>query len=209
MFTRTLSLFLALFIALSGLLYTRCLRIQTEDRIAYQKLFETKAPVRWKQTFKDHPVRQKRHQVQKDVWAMQGAHRHHFRLTSQDSDWIISQQKGKMIAVEEMHQLVGWIQDEVDDEQGQQLVRSFQADRGTYVFPSHRFIADTVDLAFFRLPGTELPSSPIYEKPFLKGKAYDLNFTAFQKIPALQATHLQLEFDPAIYRKDMSRTKKP
>lgn len=195
MFKRTLSLSLILFFTCLSILYKQVLQVQPQDFLAYQKLFEKKDTVRLKQVLQTHPLQQKRTHVQKDIWAVQKNQRLHFRLQSEQSDWIISQQKGKIEAVEHLKQLTGYIQDEIDLEHTTQRIRTFTADQATYFFPSHRFLADTVHLAFFDLPGTDLPSSFPSEKPFLKGIAYDLDFTTTHQIPSLHAYHLQVDLD--------------
>ena len=77
-----------------------------------------------------------------------------------------------------------------------QQVRTIAADEGVYHFPSHRFLAQSVQLAFFYLAGTELPLSLFPEKPFLTGIAREVSFSAAQKPPTFTAYHLQAKLDP-------------
>lgn len=91
------------------------------------------------------------------------------------------------------------MQEEIDSD-GQQI-RYLFAPEGTYLFPSHRFTAEEVDLYFFSLPGAELPASWPKEVPFLRAAAHDVVFSAGEGFPSFTAYHLNAEFDPTPHRR--------
>jgi hypothetical protein len=134
--------------------------------------------------------------VQKDVYTIDGAERRHFRLRSEGSELILTQKKEKIDAVEKLQKLECWIQDAIDPKNKTQEVRYFTSDSGIYYFPSHRFLTDSIDLAFFHLYGDDFPASFSESEPYLTGVATDVQFTATDKIPKFTAYHLRARFDP-------------
>jgi hypothetical protein len=163
------------------------------DLADYEKLIQESVELRSKSALERQPAHQLRTQVQKDIWTLNNRQRLHYRLKSQRSDLTIGQKKGKIDAVEKLQKIDCCMQEEFDGD-GQQI-RYLFADDGTYFFPSHKFIAEEVDLYFFSLQGHELPRSWPSESPFLRGTANEVIFSASEGFPAFTATHLNAEFD--------------
>lgn len=154
-------------------LYHVKVRPETEEQ--YGVLLRESAELRAKSALENEPAHQSRHRVQKDIWAIKEGQRVHVRLKSAHSELEISQKKEKLEAVERLEELCCWVQDEVDLKENAQQVRMLTADTGTSYFPSYRMGAQNVKIAFFRVPGLEIPSSLEGIEPFLKGSAQTAN----------------------------------
>ncbi len=129
---------------------------------------------------------QQRQGVQKDIWTTKGGPRLHTRLNAERSDVAI---KGHKEIVETLQNITCWTQQAVDT--STQEVRYFTTHEGVYVFPSHRFLAEEVHLAFYQLPGSSLPASPPTTPPFLSGIAEEVILSAGLECPAFTAHHLR------------------
>ncbi|HSX25953.1 MAG TPA: hypothetical protein VLE89_02990 [Chlamydiales bacterium] len=196
MFKRPTFCFIALSTFACLFAYRNHVQIHPQDAPIYQKLSQESTALRSRHALERHPARQKREGVQKDIWVVNGNERLHFRLKSAYSHLTVAQKKDKVEATEELKQIDCWVQDEIDTVNSLQQIRTLTADEGIYYFPSHRFLAQSVNLAFFRLAGTELPSSLFPEKPFLTGVAREVTFAATCKTPTFTAYHLRAELDP-------------
>lgn len=196
MFNRPLFAFISLIGVVVFLAYWFHVRITPDIAPVYRKLVQESAELRSRHALERHPALQKREGVQKDIWAVNGSERLHFRLKSRHSELALTQKKDKVEAIEFLQDIDCWVQDEVDRAASLQQIRTLTAEEGIYYFPSHKFIAQHVNLAFFRLPGTELPLVLFPEKPFLTGVAREMSFAATSKTPTFTAYHLQAQFDP-------------
>jgi hypothetical protein len=67
----------------------------------------------------------------------------------------------------------------------------FEAGEGTYQYTTQEFLAKSVALSLFRLPGHALPISLDINNAFLKGIAQDVSFSVSGKIPQFQAKRFQ------------------
>ena len=170
-------------------------RIHSSDIPLYRKLVSESAELLSRKALERHPTHQAREGVQKDIWAVDGAERLHFRLNSDYSELTLRQKKDKVEAVEELQGINCWIQEKIDRGAQTQQIRTIAAAEGSYYYPSHRFLANTVQLAFYRVPGTELPRA-LLQKPFLKGVAREASFAATGKIPTFTAYHITAQLDP-------------
>lgn len=195
LFRRAIFCFSALTASAAALAFFLHVRIRPSDTPRYRKLVQESAELRSRRALERHPAHQTREGVQKDIWAVDGSERLHSRLNSGYSELTLRQKRDKFEAVEELQQISCWIQEEIDEAARLQQVRAITASEGTYYYPSHRFLAHTVHLAFYRLPGLELPFS-VSEKPFLTGVAREASFAATSKIPTFTAYHLTAQFDP-------------
>ena len=195
LFRKSLAVCAALILFLAALVCFFLVRLRSSDAPRYRKLVQESAELRSRHALEREPAHQMREGVQKDIWIVDEAERLHFRLNSRYSELMIRQKKDKVEAVEELQQIECWIQEEVDSKGGKQLVRQLKAAEGVYTYPSHRFVAGTVHLAFFRMPGTELPRA-IQGKPYLTGLAREASFAATSKLPTFTAYHLTATLDP-------------
>lgn len=185
----------ALIALFCGLVCFFFVRLRASDAPKYRKLVQESAELRSRHALEREPAHQTREGVQKDIWVAEGSERLHFRLNSRYSELMIRQKKDKVEAVEELQQIECWIQEEIDSKTNKQLVRQLKAAEGIYTYPSHRFVAETVHLAFFRLSGTDLPRSTL-AKPYLTGLAREASFAATSKLPTFTAYHLSATLDP-------------
>ncbi|MES2273145.1 MAG: hypothetical protein V4487_03015 [Chlamydiota bacterium] len=195
MFQRTIFSFLTLAASAIAAVYYFHIRVQPGDGPTYKKMVQENMQLRSRDALERQPLHQFRKTVQKDIWDMDGSERLHFQLKSSESELILTQKKGKAEAIEKLKQITCWIQDEIDPKLCMSQLRRISAEEGIYYFPSHRFLAETVDLAFFRYPGIELPLSLLGQKPFLVGTAKQLSFSAAEKLPIFTAFHLKAKLD--------------
>lgn len=187
--------FLLVFIAV-GVIYTFLIQLHPEDSLSYHKLVQASAELRSHKALEKEPAHQFRKGVQKDIWMTKGENRVQFKLNSAESHLILSQNKKKLEAVEHLSQIKCLMQESIDPTTSTQQLRALDAKAGTYYFPSHRFTADTVHLAFYQSPGLELPSSLEMEQPFLTGIAQQTTFSMSDKQPHFKARFLKIHLDP-------------
>lgn len=177
-------------------IYIFLIRIRPEEVSSYRKLTAASAELRSRKALEREPANQLRQGVQKDIWIANERQRLHFRFKSEKSHLALTQKKGKISAVEKLKQIECLIQEAVDPASSIQKLRMFRANEGTYYFPSHRFSANHIDLAFYQIPGIDLPSFLPLEKPFLTGTAQTITFSAADKNPAFTAHFLKIHLDP-------------
>jgi hypothetical protein len=203
MFRRTLIFFSFFFIVTCALAYWDHIRIRTRDHIAYETFVKDNTAQRARHALENHPATQNREKVQKDFWIMQNHQRQHMRILSQQSELIVHERKGKLEAVEKLKGLECWFQEAENrsilqmPQVSEQEVRHLTAQEGIYFYPTHHFIAQTVQLQFFRLPGHDLPSILDPKLAFFSGTAKEASFSACGKSPTFNAVRLQASFDPA------------
>ncbi|MDE3046456.1 MAG: hypothetical protein KGJ02_07420 [Verrucomicrobiota bacterium] len=161
-------------------------RVRPEDALKYQTLVEESAHLHSKDAFENHPAHQLREQVQKDIWTMREGQRTHFRLKSEGSELTFRQTKGKLEATEHLNNLEACFQGKT--------LGYFTAKEGTYFFPSHTFLAEGVELFFYRDKNEELPAVRPTETPFWQGKATRVAFNTANRASPLSAEHVQGAF---------------
>ncbi len=204
MFHRTLAYFSLFFLATCTIAYFDHVRLRPKDRSAYDRYVRLNGAQRARHALETHPATQHREQVQKDFWIPQGRQRQHLRILSRQSELILHERKGKLEAVEKLRGLECWLQEiggggsilqkkAVNDSQ---FVRHLTAEEGCYFYPSHHFLAQNVQLQFFRLPGRTLPESADPGLAFLSGTAAEASFSACGKLPTFTAEHLHASYDP-------------
>lgn len=193
---RPILFFCCLLLAASiAAIYIFLIQCHSKDKIAYQQLLKESVELRTRKALEHEPIEQVRKGVQKDIWEG-GKERLHFQLRSDRSSLSLTQKKGKLEAIENLQQIECLIQEAIDLAGCTQQLRRLRAEEGIYRFPSHSFSAETVHLAFYQVPGIELPASLETEKPFLKGIARTSTFGAANKTPTFNARSLRLQLDP-------------
>jgi hypothetical protein len=163
---------LSFFLLLSALFlfaYRFHTQVTPGDQEEYQQLLRESAELHSKNALERQPAHQTRHRVQKDIWAFKNGKRVHFRVQSDLSELEISQKKGKFEAVEHLEDVSCFVQENLSE--NEQQIRTLKAERAVSYFPSHRFGAENIDVAFFKVPGTEMPNSMNGMTPFLTGTA--------------------------------------
>jgi hypothetical protein len=210
MFKRTLVFFSCFLAVTCAIAYWDHVRLRRHDKARYQKFVVENSSQRARHALETHPATQNRQVVQKDFWIMQESERQHLRIQSQESELIIHERKGKLEAVEKLLGLDCWLQDPGNhpisilqkkaigkrENDNTQQVRHLTAQEGIYFYPSHHFIAQTVHMQFFRLPGHDLPEAVESRFAFFSGTATEACFSACGKSPLFTAQHLHASFDP-------------
>lgn len=210
MFRQTLVFFSIFLLSVGVVAYLDHVRLRHHDRRAYQLFVRESGAQKARHALESHPATQNRKEVQKDFWIAQNHERQHFRIKSQQSELIIHERNRKLEAVEKLHHLECWLQEfenssptilqktaQEPESTKQQQVRYLTAEDGIYFYPSHHFIAQTVHLQFFRLPGHVLPETIDPSIAFFIGTATEASFSACGKSPTFTAEHLHASFDPA------------
>jgi hypothetical protein len=162
---------------------------------AYQQTIEQRLKISEKVKPKAHHTREN---VQKEIYLCHNFDRTHTRIYCDKSELFLLPEKGKFHLLEQLYHIQCWIQDSVSEEgkSPTQQVRYMTAEKGTYLFPSHRFFANEITLQFFSLEGNDLPSYiPPALNPFLKGFAKEVSFSFSDKTPSFQAKHLTTTFE--------------
>lgn len=204
MFHRTLAYFSLFFLATCTIAYFDHVRLRPKDRFAYDRYVSLNSAQRARHALEIHPATQHREQVQKDFWIPQGHQRQHLRILSQQSELVLHERKGKLEAVEKLRGLECWLQEigasgsilKKNALNESQFLRHLTAEEGCYFYPSHHFLAQSVQLQFFRLSGFILPESVDLDLAFLSGTAAEASFSACGKGPTFTAQHLHASYDP-------------
>lgn len=148
---------------------------------------------------KRKPIEQQRENVQKDIFLTQDGTRLHFRIFSEKSILTFTEKKDNIEIIENLEKIKCLIQDRYffnpQKKIFQQQLRYFTAEKGSYIYPSHKFVTDSINLNFFEIPGDSLPDDMISFEPYLKGFAKEVSFSLTEKSPRLTAKHFQASFD--------------
>ena len=196
MFSRiTLYSFLAL--ALAALLWgALCVRVRPRDIAAFRRLQQKEEKITSQGALQT--TQQRRKNVKKDLFfAQEDGSRLHYRILSRTSLLTIEPcpLEKKIELKEKLENIECWMQDKLYSSPAvgpMQQIRSLQAEEGTYCYTTQQFLAQTVALSLYRLPGEELPSS-VTAAPFLKGIAQDVSFAVSGKTPNFRAEHFKAE----------------
>ena len=129
----------ALFATVS--LYFIHVRLKPADLPFYRKLVQESIDLHAHSALEKAPVRQTRQGVRKDIWTIKEGERLHGYIESVQSDMTLRQKKGKMEAIELLHEIEASL-----DMDGQK--RHLQADSGICYFPSCRMEAHNLDANF-------------------------------------------------------------
>ena len=137
---------------------------------------------------------QDRKGLRKDIWMSQENHsRLHYRIDSKSSSLTLVAKDGKLDILENLQGIEGWVQERLylNGQSPMQQMRFFEAAKGTYQYNTQEFLAQSVALSLFRLPGHSLPFSLDINKAFLQGIAQDVSFSVSGKTPQFQAKRFQ------------------
>jgi hypothetical protein len=145
---------------------------------------------------------QTRENVRKDIWYLEnGPTRLHYRIESESSLLTLVPTDHKIDIIENLQKIRCWMQDKVyantTDQATMQQVRFFEADTGSYQYTTQQFLAQSVALSLFRIPGSELPLLCDPKTAFLKGIAKDVSFSVSGKTPQFQAQQFKASLNKA------------
>ncbi len=193
MLKRTFFIGLFLSLAFWGFILSNFFSFRPEDAKSYQDLIALKTENREKNSL-SRPLMQHRQDVRKDIFVPEEGARLHLSLKSKESDLSIRMQSGKPEIVETLKNLECFMQDKLfEGPSGEKMqqIRHFTAKEGTYLFPSHTFHTQKVDLSFQTCLGHALPSTLDEAASFLSGYASEVSFLLSQKNPTFTASHLK------------------
>jgi hypothetical protein len=171
--------------------------INEKDIENYHQIMDRKTKSTSCQNLKRQPLYQERQGVQKDIFLSQNKTRNHFKIQSEESCVTFTEKNEKIELIENLKNIKCLIQDKIIDENNSftQQLRYFTAKKGTYVYPSHKFVSDAINLSFFDIPGKSLPETINDFNPYLKGFAKEVYFSLTDKTPQLTAYHFRASFD--------------
>jgi len=176
--------------------YNSLIDYSSKDELSYHELVQANIQLLSQKTLEKEPIQQLRQGVQKDIWRMEGDQRLHLRLKSDQSHLSLIQKKKKIEVIELLKKTECLIQEKIDLAAQTQNIKSLKTEEGVYSFPAHSFFSNTVEMAFYQIPGITLPLSLITEQPFLEGVAQEITLSATNKTPSFHAQFLKLRFDP-------------
>jgi len=135
---------------------------------------------------------QQRQGVRKEIWFTQEDNsRLHYRIQSESSQLSLIPVDKKIELIEKLFKMKCWMQDKLyftSEHSGpMQQMRFFEAEEGLYRYNIQQFLAQSVALSLFRLPGHNLPAAVNTESAFMKGLAQDVSFSVSGKNPQFQA----------------------
>lgn len=136
------------------------------------------------------PTSQMRKKVQKDIWFTTNERdRLHYRILSESSLLTLTPVQNHIEVVESLKGITCWMQDKlVKNSEPLQQVRLFKAKDGIYRYGCQEFIANSVQLSLFRLPGHDFPKKTLDEnQAFLQGVAENISLVFCGKTPQFQA----------------------
>lgn len=182
-----------LFLTILGLLWISNLTIvRQKDITDYTQFIKNLQNIALSKDFS--ATHQDRKGLRKDIWLSQENHaRLHYRIDSTSSTLTLVPKDNKLDILENLQGIQGWIQERLymNDQSPMQQMRFFEAGEGTYQYTTQEFLAKSVALSLFRLPGHTMPTSLDNKNAFLKGIAQDVSFSVSGKIPQFQAKQFQ------------------
>lgn len=110
----------------------------------------------------------------------------HYRIESDASTLTLQPEGPHVDIIEHLQGMRCWMQDKLEEDA--QQIRYFEATDGIYRYSAQRFLAQSVALSLYRLPGHDLPVQWEDKSPFLKGTADSVSFAVSGKTPQFQAT---------------------
>lgn len=117
----------------------------------------------------------------------------HYRVQSDSSTLTLKPEGSRFNLIEQLHQMRCWMQEKLENtEKGYtQQLRYLEAEEGIYRYTSQQFLAQTVTLSLYHLPGRILPREKHPGTPFLSGVAQDIRFAVAGKSPQFQAENFK------------------
>lgn len=118
----------------------------------------------------------------------------HYRVQSDSSTLTLKPEGSHFNLIEQLHQMRCWMQEKLEgagQEEATQQVRYLEAEEGIYRYTAGQFLAQSVTLSLYRLPGHILPQERNPGTPFLSGMAQDIRFAVSGKSPQFQAENFK------------------
>ena len=171
--------------------------VKESDILTYRKMKNRHEVASSPQVFATS-THQTRQGVRKDIWfSQEDKSRLHTRIESASSLLTIQPKEHNYEVIEELQKIHCWMQDRVYVGEGgkpMQQMRYIEADSGTYLYTTQQFLAQTVVLSLFRLPGHSLLINQDQSAAFIRGIAQDVSFSVSGKSPQFQAKNFKAQF---------------
>lgn len=193
MFRKTKLISLAVLCLVVGFWIFQFCAVRASDYRTYKSFLE-KHELASSSSSVSSSTHQKRYGVRKDIWfAGEDNARLHYRIESDSSILTLLPGKKKLDIIENLEKMRCWMQDKLlyADSNPIQQMRYFEADHGSYQYTTAQFVAQSVALSLYRLPGHELPLSYDNKSAFLRGIAEDVSFSVSGKTPQFQAQNFK------------------
>ena len=163
--------------------YAACRLIKEQEEAASKKSLVT-------------TTHQHRKGVVKEIYFSQEDNtRLHYRIESESSSLTLKPDGRKLDLIEKLDKIKCWMQDKLytttPGSKPMQQMRFLEAEDGIYRYASQQFLAQSVGLSLFRLPGHELPLGLNRDIPFMRGVAQDVSFSVSGKTPQFHAQHFK------------------
>lgn len=177
-----------LILAVGSILYY-CFYVFPKDVKNYEEYLEKNLKKDSQKKTASH-TEQLRKGIQKDIWRLNENTRLHYQIQAATSTLSLTPSGNTFFMQETMDNILCLIQEKLYENRNHhpmQQLKSFHADHGLYDFNSHYFVAETVFLDFYSLPGHGLPKTLDPDTAFLKGLAKAVSFTLSERGPCFQA----------------------
>jgi len=188
MFNRTIAASILMILVLISVCVIYFYSSTEESQIAYRRLMDMNLLMKKEQLDDDHPSKQTRTQVSKQILYQKGTDRMESRLISDASDLIYSKKEGELM--ERFTNLTCILQEKLEpvdsvaerEKHGdlQQNVRQFKAKNALYLYKKGQLEADDVEITHYLIPGAILPQSLDEQAPVLQGKAHTVYLSLFK-----------------------------
>ncbi|NRA89996.1 MAG: hypothetical protein HRU43_02550 [Simkaniaceae bacterium] len=146
-----------------------------------------------------YPNKQMRKGVEKDLWIYDNSNaRLHHHVESPRSILTAIPHGNRVELIEQMIGMKCYFQEKLEVEDGKQIqqVRYLESGEGTYHYTDHYFDAQSVFLALFRLPGSELSMRTDINEAYLKGVAEKVSLSFSDGSPNFQAEKFKAQIRP-------------
>jgi len=139
---------------------------------------------------------QERQNVKKDLYIVDNNTRNHYVIASDLSEIFINRKNLKYELIENLNKITFLCYEDVLGNQKFQHIKYITAEDGIYLFPSHKFELNDVNLSFVNTINKSKVSEVDFKNAYFKGKAKKLNFTVHKKKPTIEAISFDGSFNP-------------
>jgi len=140
---------------------------------------------------------QKRQSVKKDLYIIDKNARKHFIISSDHSEIFLRKKHQKYELIENLSKIKFLCLENILKQSNIQNIKCFQAQTGTYFFPTHKLQLNDINLAFIN---TALNPSFLknwnMQNAYFKGSAKELYFSISKKKPLIEAISFEGSFNP-------------
>ncbi len=169
--------------------------VRKEDIVTYKNIKKSQELSKTPQAYSSS-AHQTRTQVRKDLWiAQEDGARLQTRIASAYSTLELHPKERNFEIVEHLHKIHVWMQDRLyaQGNTPMQQMRYLEADSGVYHYATQQFVAESVSISLFSLPGHTLAMQQ-NTSPFIRGVAQDVIFSVSGKGPQFQAKNFKANF---------------